>query len=149
MAGMSHATGVPAGWYPNAQGELQWWDGAAWGQLAPQPPAPQVTASASRVKSRTSPFVWWSFAASALGIVLAFVGAFSDGLAFFALIPASVALVLAVIGIVHSARKSTGVWALILAVLILLSPVLIVIVLALIWAGSGVFSQLTGGPVIG
>ena len=90
MAGMSHATGVPAGWYPNAQGELQWWDGAAWGQLAPQPPAPQVTASASCVKSRTSPSVWWSFAASALGIVL-----------------------------------------------------------ALIWAGSGVFSQLTGGPVIG
>jgi len=26
---------VPAGWYPNASGALQWFDGTAWGPLAP------------------------------------------------------------------------------------------------------------------
>jgi uncharacterized RDD family membrane protein YckC len=43
----------PAGWYPNSAGQMQWWDGAAWGQMqqtttedpgapagAPLPPPP-------------------------------------------------------------------------------------------------------------
>lgn len=38
------------GWYHNAQGQIQWWDGTAWGMLAedyvpePAPPAPVVAA---------------------------------------------------------------------------------------------------------
>lgn len=31
-------TAVPAGWYPNQYGQLQWWDGFAWGPLADAPP---------------------------------------------------------------------------------------------------------------
>jgi uncharacterized RDD family membrane protein YckC len=34
----------PAGWYPNQQGQMQWWDGNAWGQVQQQaatmPPPP-------------------------------------------------------------------------------------------------------------
>ena len=26
----------PAGWYPNQQGQMQWWDGNAWGQVQQQ-----------------------------------------------------------------------------------------------------------------
>ena len=41
----------PAGWYPNEQGQMQWWDGTAWGQLQqsaapPPPPAPAGYAQA-------------------------------------------------------------------------------------------------------
>jgi uncharacterized RDD family membrane protein YckC len=39
----------PAGWYPNSQGQMQYWDGNAWGQVQqtaqptmPPPPAPAV-----------------------------------------------------------------------------------------------------------
>lgn len=31
---------TPPGWYTNPYGQLQWWDGYAWGQLAQQPPQP-------------------------------------------------------------------------------------------------------------
>ena len=32
---MTTPTTPPPGWYPNHQGQTQWWDGGRWGQLAP------------------------------------------------------------------------------------------------------------------
>lgn len=29
-------TQTPPGWYPNQHGQTQWWDGSAWGPVAPQ-----------------------------------------------------------------------------------------------------------------
>lgn len=29
------SSSTPPGWYPSANGAMQWWDGAAWGPLAP------------------------------------------------------------------------------------------------------------------
>lgn len=34
---MSSPQDTPPGWYPNQDGEQQWWDGKAWGPVAPQP----------------------------------------------------------------------------------------------------------------
>ncbi|MFD5599946.1 hypothetical protein ACFWHR_07795 [Leucobacter sp. NPDC058333] len=37
-----HTAQPPAGWYPNQFGQMQWWDGYAWGQIAaPAPSVPQ------------------------------------------------------------------------------------------------------------
>jgi len=39
-------TNPPPGWYPNAQGQQQWWDGQKWGPIAPvQAPAKAVSAN--------------------------------------------------------------------------------------------------------
>lgn len=35
---------TPPGWYPNQSGETQWWDGNAWGPIAPQQAPQQVQA---------------------------------------------------------------------------------------------------------
>jgi uncharacterized Tic20 family protein len=33
---------APPGWYPDQQGQMRWWDGSQWGQLAPgHPTTPQ------------------------------------------------------------------------------------------------------------
>lgn len=34
--------GSPSGWYENADGVLQWWDGEAWGPIAPSQQPPQI-----------------------------------------------------------------------------------------------------------
>ncbi|KKI19016.1 MULTISPECIES: DUF2510 domain-containing protein [unclassified Leucobacter] len=47
----------PAGWYPNANNQAQWWDGTSWGQLA-QPSdtrAPESNASAADSATEASP----------------------------------------------------------------------------------------------
>lgn len=183
---MSETSGTPAGWYHNAQGEAQWWDGTAWGQLAgpgggqatAQGAAPGATFAPAPVrpaKPRTSPLVWGSLAASGIAILCAILSyavfqtrlnraladdgillAQSDGARAMAelltnAVPvfALAALVLAIIGLVKSARKIAGSLAITLATLILVAPVLFWLGLALIWVGSGVFSQLSGGPVVG
>ena len=35
----------PAGWYPNQQGQMQYWDGNAWGQVQQQAAMPQPAAA--------------------------------------------------------------------------------------------------------
>lgn len=42
----------PPGWYPNTQGHLQWWDGASWGPLAPEP---ETHVSAPEQPTSTAP----------------------------------------------------------------------------------------------
>ena len=65
----------PAGWYPNAAGTRQWWDGTAWGQVAPPPPLVAVAPT-------TNPL---GVAAVTIGIIAALIclipyGVFVGGL---------------------------------------------------------------------
>ena len=161
----------PPGWYQNPDGRVQWWDGVAWGVLAPQaapvpvPPTPAL----ARPKPDTSPFVWVSLLLSAVGLILLVITAvssyrFMNELALqggsgttvlpgylqgAATLLSLVAIAFAIVGLVASAKKKLGVVALILSILVLAAPVLFVILLALWWVLAGIFSQLTGGPVVG
>lgn len=180
----------PPGWYQNPDGRVQWWDGVAWGVLAPQAapapiPAPQPVAAPqpvpqqpvpvpptpalARPKPDTSPFVWVSLILSAVGLILLVITAvssyrFMNELALqggsgttvlpgylqgAATLLSLVAIAFAIVGVVASAKKKLGVVALILSILVLAAPVLFVVLLALWWVLAGIFSQLTGGPVVG
>lgn len=59
------------------------------------------------------------------------------------------ALVCAIVGIVKSRRKAPAIIATACSALVLASPVILVFLGLLLWGGMGVFSQMTGGPVIG
>lgn len=39
---------APAGWYDDGSGRQRWWDGSAWQQYAPQPPAPTASKRESK-----------------------------------------------------------------------------------------------------
>lgn len=62
MSLSSHPT--PAGWYPDQDGRLRWWDGQAWGELAtPQSTPPsQPLAAESHGSFSPSPFAPSPFA---------------------------------------------------------------------------------------
>lgn len=59
------------------------------------------------------------------------------------------ALVCAIVGVVKSRRKAPGTIAIVCSALVLIAPVLLVVIGLLLWGGMGVFSEITGGPVIG
>lgn len=174
----------PPGWYQNPHGRVQWWDGVAWGALAPQAapvpvPAPRPvprqpvpvppTPALARPKPDTSPFVWISLALSAVGLLLMLISTigtygFMNELALrggsgstvlptllqgAATVVSLVAIVFALVGLVGSAKKKLGGFALVLAFLVLASPVLLMILFWVWWFAAGIFSQLTGGPVVG
>jgi hypothetical protein len=54
----------PPGWYPNSEGQMQWWDGSAWGQLqepsapagAPMPPPPPVAGYGAAPYGQQQPY---------------------------------------------------------------------------------------------
>lgn len=50
----SHPATTPPGWYPSPSGAMQWWDGTAWGPLAP----PQ-TVSVRPVKESGIAYLFW------------------------------------------------------------------------------------------
>lgn len=85
----------PAGWYPNTNGQTQWWDGTAWGQLAPSPAA----APAPSQIPTTSPL---GAAALTVGIVALLICAIPYGVFFGGLL----ALAAAVAGIYAATRRS-------------------------------------------
>lgn len=65
-------------------------------------------------------------------------------------VPAALAaLVCAIVGIVKSRRKAPAIIATVCSALVLASPVILVVLGLLLWGGMGVFSQMSGGPVIG
>jgi TM2 domain-containing membrane protein YozV len=47
-------TSTPAGWYPSPNGAMQWWDGQAWGPLAPA-----QTVSVRPVKETGIAYLFW------------------------------------------------------------------------------------------
>ena len=47
-AGSASGGGQAPGWYTNATGQMQWWDGSQWGQLAPAGGAPAALTDNAR-----------------------------------------------------------------------------------------------------
>lgn len=174
------------GWYPNAHGQLQWWDGAAWGPLAaqqpapapqpvvqshPQPVAPQATPEAP--KPAVSVFSWLALGAAALGIVLLIVGlvlefsgmagvdggpssdgalstaAFGEQLINTVPFLGVAAIGLGVAGTIRSRRKALGIVSMVIGMPLLGAKVLLILLMWGLYFGSGAFSQLSGGPVVG
>lgn len=169
---MSTPTAPPPGWYPNPQGELQWWDGTAWGARTTQQFSPPITTT-TPPKPRVSKLVWISFCLSALALLCMVAAALasyanleasfveygyhdssmpetswaaaSGVLSSLAPVLAIASVVLAITGLVRSQKKRAGVFALILSAVALFAPVLLVIAGLVWWFGTGAFSQLTGG----
>jgi hypothetical protein len=58
---------APPGWYPDAQGQMRWWDGQQWGQV--QTPVPAQTSAATSTDPKTMAML-----AQLLGIFTGFLG---------------------------------------------------------------------------
>lgn len=170
---MSTPTAPLPGWYPNPQGELQWWDGTAWGTLAAQQVPPPIKPAAPP-KPPVSKLVWISFCLSALALLLlvaaaivsygsmqaaiaefgyqdsttsdaARAAAIAGVLSSLAPLLAIASVVLAILGLVRSHKKRPGIFALVLSAVALFAPVLLIIAGFVFWVGAGISSQLTGG----
>lgn len=130
-------SGADPGWYKNPQGDLQWWDGASWGPVAPSDSRPVLEdgtplprfveqksagdlSRQSSVSSRQprgkkgNAFGAWSLAFALIAIVLIVVPSLDTtaGLLF-----AAAGLVLGIAGVsLARARRITGaVWGLVLS----------------------------------
>jgi hypothetical protein len=104
---MSNPTQLPPpGWYPNAAGEMQWWDGAAWGP--PAAPAPQN-------KPRRG---------LALSALLVGIGAFLAGwVPIVGAIVGAVGIVLAIVALTKRQPKSLAITGLSLASVALVASI--------------------------
>lgn len=126
----------PPDWYENEEGVLQWWDGKAWGPIAPEPssashhlPEAEISESGEPYNSfqLPSPVSESRGANGSLGlwsIVAAFVALLSTFLpdkAPYTVVPivAAVGVILAIMGLVRAATsatsKKTAVWGLVLS----------------------------------
>lgn len=65
-------TNPPPGWYPNAQGQQQWWDGQTWGPIAPAPQTPVGSQSPTEVQPQKRRVATWAVLLI-IGIVAAVV----------------------------------------------------------------------------
>lgn len=112
----------PPDWYENEDGVLQWWDGKAWGPIAPEPSLtnghlpPVATAESSHPFQPSLDLSEPQGGNGSLGfwsIVVAFLALLSTFLpdrAPFAIVPivAAIGLVLAIIGLVRAASSATS-----------------------------------------
>ena len=60
---------TPPGWYPDAQGQVRWWDGQQWGPLQDQAPMPVTGGGGSGSDPKTMAML-----AQLLGIFTGFLG---------------------------------------------------------------------------
>lgn len=71
---------IPPGWYPNAQGTAQWWDGQKWLEGTPTPDAPayQQPSTTSRRIDKVHRVVFligaWAFVVGFGGVAILFMG---------------------------------------------------------------------------
>lgn len=97
-------TAPPPGWYVNDNGARQWWDGRAWGPLAPlATPAPVPNPLLMR-KPR-NPLGTWSIAVACGSLLLLLIPRAGS---FVAALGAATALVLAIVGLAQARSRRVG-----------------------------------------
>lgn len=97
------AASTPAGWYPDGQGRMRWWDGTAWTeQFAPAAGTPSVGVMVVR------PTNGLAIASMVIGIVAAALS-FTIILIFIAMPLGVVALVLGIVALLMAKNIGAGV----------------------------------------
>ena len=138
---------VPAGWYPNAAGQQQWWDGSAWTEHVQPPTAPQVPTAVVGPATNNPARNGLGTTALVLGIVGCVLGVIPFGFTV-SWILGLVGVILGFIGISRSRKgvATNGKVAIAGTVLSLLAMVIAVIATVVVFSAVDSAIQSIGTP---